>query len=562
MSNLFEQHYERLQSALAALQHRQYWHPFQESPSARFHPPGAKDNAYQAYRELLGKPFDLGLPPAERFVGNELSPYTLEPLGITYPQCSVDALMQSATEAMSHWQKLTVQDRAGILLEMVSRLEQCLFENAFATMHTTGQGFLMAYSGNGVSALERGLEGLSVAYHAVSQVPEQVNVEGHFGRRNVNMEKRYRLHGVGVAVVMACGSYPAWNALPAIFANLMTGNAVIVKPHPGTILPVAWQVKRMREVLAEQGIDPDLLTLMPETQEQPMALTLLDHPATAIVDFTGSQAFGHYLETHYRHLQVYTETAGCNAVILESVENLDAVLTALAHSLCLFSSQMCTSPQNIFIPAAGVREQGQRVAFAEIAARLVAAVDAIADNPAMAAGTLGALHTDAILSQMERLTQQAERDAQVLRPGTPYRHADFPSARTATPLLVQCRGDQRGLYSQEWFGPMAFLIECENREQAVQLATDDVRKHGAIASFAYSTDEAFIDHCSDGFGSAGASLGCNLVAHNPLNVAAAFSDFHVTGINPAGNASLTDLAFVARRFRITQTKIERGSTAL
>ena len=40
----------------------------------------------------------------------------------------------------------------------------------------------------------------------------------------------------------------------------------------------------------------------------------------------------------------------------------------------------------------------------------------------------------------------------------------------------------------------------------------------------------------------------------PLNFAAAYSDYHVTGLNPAGNASLTDLAFVAGRFRITQSR--------
>jgi len=36
----------------------------------------------------------------------------------------------------------------------------------------------------------------------------------------------------------------------------------------------------------------------------------------------------------------------------------------------------------------------------------------------------------------------------------------------------------------------------------------------------------------------------------PLNFAAAYSDYHVTGLNPAGNASLTDPAFVTSRFRI------------
>jgi hypothetical protein len=47
----------------------------------------------------------------------------------------------------------------------------------------------------------------------------------------------------------------------------------------------------------------------------------------------------------------------------------------------------------------------------------------------------------------------------------------------------------------------------------------------------------------------------------PLNFAAAYSDYHVTGLNPAGNASLTDLAFVAGRFRITQSRRPAGAAA-
>lgn len=56
---------------------------------------------------------------------------------------------------------------------------------------------------------------------------------------------------------------------------------------------------------------------------------------------------------------------------------------------------------------------------------------------------------------------------------------------------------------------------------------------------------------------AGASVACNLHGM-PINFAAAYSDFHVTGLNPAGNACLADLAFVANRFRIVQSKVMRG----
>ena len=40
----------------------------------------------------------------------------------------------------------------------------------------------------------------------------------------------------------------------------------------------------------------------------------------------------------------------------------------------------------------------------------------------------------------------------------------------------------------------------------------------------------------------------------PLNFAAAYSHYHVTGLNPAGNASLTNLVFVAGRFCVTQSR--------
>ena len=53
---------------------------------------------------------------------------------------------------------------------------------------------------------------------------------------------------------------------------------------------------------------------------------------------------------------------------------------------------------------------------------------------------------------------------------------------------------------------------------------------------------------------AGAQLTINLTGPMPLNFAAAYSDYHVTVLNPAGNASLTNLAFVADRFGIAQSR--------
>ena len=75
-----------------------------------------------------------------------------------------------------------------------------------------------------------------------------------------------------------------------------------------------------------------------------------------------------------------------------------------------------------------------------------------------------------------------------------------------------------------------------------------------MTAFVYITDEAFIARAEDAYARAGAQLTINLTGPMPLNFAAAYSDVHVTGLNPAGNASLTDASFIAGRFRITQSR--------
>ncbi len=65
---------------------------------------------------------------------------------------------------------------------------------------------------------------------------------------------------------------------------------------------------------------------------------------------------------------------------------------------------------------------------------------------------------------------------------------------------------------------------------------------------------SYLAAAESAYATAGAQLTCNLTGAMPLNFAASYSDYHVTGLNPAGNATLTDAAFVAARFRIAQSR--------
>ena len=73
-------------------------------------------------------------------------------------------------------------------------------------------------------------------------------------------------------------------------------------------------------------------------------------------------------------------------------------------------------------------------------------------------------------------------------------------------------------------------------------------KKGAISCGAYSTDPGTKAMIEREMEKAFTPVAFNLTGPIWMNQNAAFSDFHVTGGNPAGNASFTDSAFIARRF--------------
>jgi cation transport ATPase len=70
----------------------------------------------------------------------------------------------------------------------------------------------------------------------------------------------------------------------------------------------------------------------------------------------------------------------------------------------------------------------------------------------------------------------------------------------------------------------------------------------AITCAAYSTNKATIQNITDEMESVFTPVSLNLTGMIWVNQHAAFSDFHVTGGNPAGNASFTNPDYINRRF--------------
>jgi phenylacetic acid degradation protein paaN len=237
-----------------------------------------------------------------------------------------------------------------------------------------------------------------------------------------------------------------------------------------------------------------------------------------------------------------------NSIIIDSVEQMKAVSGNIAFSLCLYSGQMCTTPQNIFIPKGGIETNDGHLSFDDVAGAIVKGVDWMLSDQGRANEVLGAIQNQATADRVDQVT------GNVLRQGDAIEHAVFSSARTRSVKIVQMDASQRETFEQEMFGPVVYIIATESTDQSIELASSIANEHGAISCGLYSTNSEVIDMAVDALLQAGVPVSCNLVGSIWVNQSAAFSDFHVSGANPSGNATLSDAAFVVGRFNIVQCR--------
>lgn len=547
----FARHQALLDQAVKAIAERGYWSAFPESPSPKVYGEGAAEAGKAAFEALLNKPFPLTLPGTIGTTGAERSPYGFA-LGVAYPKVDLEALFSSIAAAEVTWRKAGPEAWVGVCLEIVTRINKRSFEIANAVMHTTGQAFVMAFQAAGPHAQDRALEAIAYAWDAMRRVPSRAYWEKPQGKSEpLKMEKHYRIVPRGVGLVIGCNTFPTWNGYPGMFASLATGNAVVVKPHPNAILPLAISVQVAREVLSEAGFDANVVTLVAHEAGDEVAQRLALRPEIKLIDFTGSSANGEWLEKNARQAQVYAEKAGVNQVVVDSVDDLKGMARNVAFSLSLYTGQMCTAPQNIYVPRGGIDTAEGHLSFDQVAQALAEAVQKLLGDPARAVDILGAVVNDGVAQRIDA----ARGLGPIVIDSQAIAHPQFKDARIRTPLIVKLDAKDEAKYLKEWFGPIAFVIATDDTSQSLAIARRAVRDHGALTLSVYAKSPAIVDAAVEVAEDAGVALSINLTGGVFVNQSAAFSDYHGTGANPAANAALTDAAFVASRFRVVQHRM-------
>ena len=551
---LFDKHITILRRAVAAAETRLSWNPYPETPPGRDESAlDAGREAFDAYRDAS---FYLDQPGFVGRVGAEVSPYGL-PLNISYPQCNADALIMAANNAMPAWGDAGPDVRTGVCLEILDRLHNHGVEIAHAVMHTTGQPFALAYQYSLAGALVRGLEAVASAYREMKQVPGRTVWGKPLQKQaTLQIENTYTIAPRGISLTIGSACEPTSLSWPGIFASLATGNPVIVNANPTAVLPLAITVAVARQVIKEAGFDPNLVSLLADDAGVSSATVVGMRSEIRIIDCSGAADTADWLEENAHQAAIFSLKSGANCVVVDSVGDYKAMLRNLTFSLCLYSGQLASTPRLIFVSREGVKTPEGVVTAEQFGRDLAAAMSKMFENSARAVEVLGAIHSTELLKTIEVRRDAAENDSddRLLRNISRLDHPQWPLALVATPLLLRQPPSESYGFLDGLFGPVALVMETATSTEALASAERIMRQKGALNFTVYS-NSAPLQQLAQGIAfRVGVALNINLTGNLLLGQTEAFSDFYATGENPSASCSLIDVAYVARRFFVVQTR--------
>ena len=537
--NLIEKHTDTLKAALDALDQRTALSHFSSNP--KDYAADAMATGRTAYKEQLQQPFTR-LNQVENptyITPEEWSPFTREKSKIAYPFVETDLLIEQAKLAGKTWKKTSVEERAALLMDVLDKAKEHFYEIAFATQHATGQSFSMAFQEGGPNTAHMALEAIALGVKATQSFPQEVVWEKALGRSRLKINKTFITVPKGIGLVIGCPTMPTFYTIPAVFANLITGNPVILQPDSTAIHPLAIYVAILQETLKQNQHDPNLIQLAVGESTQANILKLANNKDIALIDFVGNQTLSEALQS-IPNKTTFIQKPVVNTVVIDSAKDLRTVCRNLAFTLSLYSGQLQTTPKIIFIPKLGIPvSDDETVAYDDAVDLLTNEISALVLHPKMGAETIGAIQSDEIYNQ----TLQAKTfGGNLLLDKLKVENAKFEQARICTPIVIEVLPEEAILYQKLYWGPVVFVVKTKDTNQSISLAQQLAKEKNSLLCSLYTTNAKVIEQATSSMNEVFVPIALNFTGFASTNQHVPFSDLQ--GRNHWGNEAFVNNRFV------------------
>ena len=286
---------------------------------------------------------------------------------------------------------------------------------------------------------------------------------------------------IGVVVAISPFNFPLNLLSHKVAPALAAGNPVVIKPTSSAPLTALRLAKHADAAGFPRGVVNVVVGPGGEVGD-----TLVEHPRTRLVTFTGSTSVGKSIaEKAGRHAKrVILEMGGLDPFIVLDDAPLDVTVAAAVRGAFGYSGQVCTASKRLLVSDA-VADRFAR-ALTERAGKLKV-------GPALSEDTqVGPVIDSAALDRMDRLVGDAvSHSAKVLLGG--QRASELAPGYFYRPTVLDDVTPESKIAQEEPFGPVAPILRFRDLDEAVRIAngtpyglqaavyTNDIKSAFAVA---------------------------------------------------------------------------------
>jgi 1-pyrroline-5-carboxylate dehydrogenase len=250
--------------------------------------------------------------------------------------------IEAAWQAFRTWQYTPAQERAGYLFRAAELLRQRRFTFNAIEILEVGKSWVEADAdvAEAIDFLEfYAREALRLAEpQPLVRIPGEENALAYIP--------------LGVGAVIPPWNFPGAIMIGLTSAALVAGNTVVLKPASTS----AWIAARFVDLLTEVGMPAGVVNFLPGPGGV-IGDTLVSHPLTRFVSFTGSREVGLHINELASRPQpgqkwikrAILEMGGKDAVLVDETADLPAAATAIVASAFGFQGQKCSAGSRAII---------------------------------------------------------------------------------------------------------------------------------------------------------------------------------------------------------------------
>lgn len=362
--------------------------------------------------------------------------------------------VETAYKSFQQWQYVLPEERAKYLFKAARIARRRRFEiNAWMILEA-GKNFTEADADTAEAIDFLEFYGREMLRYAGKQPLTPVK-----GEKN---ELVYIPLGVGISI-------PPWNFPFAILvgmtsAAIVTGNTVVLKPSSDT--PMMGRI--FYEIMEEAGLPAGVLNFLPGSGGE-VGDTLVSHPKTRFIAFTGSMEVGKHIYELASRVQpgqiwlkrVIAEMGGKDCIIVDRETNIDDAVKGVVTSAFGFQGQKCSACSRAIV---------DKSVYDRFVKKLKTEVEKIKIGPAEENFPMGPVINQGAEQTILSYIKIGKKEGKLLTGGTKKEGNGFYIHPT---VFTGIKPNAR-LAQEEIFGPVLAVIKSNSYDESLKIANNTI----------------------------------------------------------------------------------------